>query len=324
MKILIIVCISLMSSLNLAYGQTFPELSSPDRIRMLQPPQGPVRMVLDTDTYNEIDDQFALVYALLSPEKLKVEAVYAAPFHNNRSTGPGDGMEKSYEEIVRILEKLDRSPAGFAFIGSTDFIRDISHPEASPAVADLIRRAKGSTPEDPLYVVAVGAITNVANAILTDPSIIRNIIVVWLGGNGHHWANQREFNYFQDLNASRTIFDCGVPFVQVPCTPVVTHLATTVPEMEEYVEGRGAIGDYLLKIFKDYRQDHFAWSKVLWDMSAIAYVINPDWTPSNLVHSPIVTDQYKLSFDESRHFIRTVYFVKRDDIFHDFFTKLGK
>ena len=63
-------------------------------------------MVLDTDTCNEIDDQFALVYALLCPEKLNVEAVYAAPFTNDRSTGPGDGMEKSYEEILRLLERL--------------------------------------------------------------------------------------------------------------------------------------------------------------------------------------------------------------------------
>ena len=50
-------------------------------------------MVLDTDTYNEIDDQYALAQVLLSPEDVTVEAVYAAPFHNARSTGPGDGME---------------------------------------------------------------------------------------------------------------------------------------------------------------------------------------------------------------------------------------
>ena len=56
-------------------------------------------MVLDTDTYNEIDDQFALVYALLSPERLNVEAIYAAPFHNKRSQGPEDGMHRSYDEI---------------------------------------------------------------------------------------------------------------------------------------------------------------------------------------------------------------------------------
>ena len=55
-------------------------------------------MVLDTDTYNEIDDQFALVYALLCPEKLNVEAVYAALFTNDRSTGPGDGWRRAMKK----------------------------------------------------------------------------------------------------------------------------------------------------------------------------------------------------------------------------------
>jgi inosine-uridine nucleoside N-ribohydrolase len=305
-------------------GQEFPAISESRRIEMLKPPSSrPVRMVLDTDTGNEIDDQFALVYALISPE-LDLQAVYAAPFTNNRSTGPADGMEKSYEEILRILSRIDKSPDGFAFKGSTHYLTDMKNPERSPAALDLIARAKKSSPEDPLYVAAVGAITNVANAILIDPSIIRNIVVVWLGGNGHHWPNQREFNFRQDLNASRTIFDCGVPFVQLPCTPVVTHFATTVPEMERYVGGRGAIGDYLLKILKEYRKDHFAWSKVLWDMTAVAWLIDDKWLPSDLVHSPIVTDNYTFSFDQSRHLIRTVNFVQRDPIFRDFFTKLDK
>lgn len=47
--------------------------------------EGKINMVLDTDTYNEVDDQFALMYALRSPERLNVEAIYAAPFYNNRS-----------------------------------------------------------------------------------------------------------------------------------------------------------------------------------------------------------------------------------------------
>lgn len=303
-------------------AQNYPGISEGRRIEMLKPPAGrPVRMVLDTDTYNEIDDQFALVYALISPE-LDVKAVYAAPFHNNRSTGPKDGMEKSYEEILRILDKLDRSAEGFAFRGSTSYLTNPKSPERSPAALDLIERAKKSSPDDPLYVVAVGAITNVSNAIVIDPSIIRNIVVVWLGGNGHNWPHQREFNFRQDLNASRVIFDSGVPFVQCPCTPVVTHFTTTVPEMERYVGGRGPIGDYLLDIFKAYRKDHFGWSKVLWDMTAVAWVVNDSWLPSDLVHSPVVTDNYTLSFDNSRHMIRTVYFVNRDPIFRDFFTKL--
>ena len=172
--------------------------------------------------------------------------------------------------------------------------------------------------------VAVGAITNVSNAILIEPAIVRNIVVVWLGGNGHHWPHQREFNFRQDLNASSIIFDSGVPFVQLPCTPIVTHFTTTVPEMERYVAGRGAIGDYLLEIFKGYRKDHFGWSKVLWDMTAVAWLINDKWLPSDLVHSPIVTRDCTFSFDRSRHFIRAVNFVHRDPIFRDFFTKLEK
>jgi inosine-uridine nucleoside N-ribohydrolase len=280
-------------------------------------------MVLDTDTYNEIDDQFAVVYALLSPE-LNVQAVYAAPFKNSRSAGPADGMEKSYEEILRILNRLGRSPEGFALRGSTRYLQDLTHAERSPAALDLVERARKSSPQDPLYVVAVGAITNVSNAILIEPSIIQRIVVVWLGGNGHNWPHQREFNFRQDLNASRVIFDSGVPFVQLPCTPIVTHFTTTVPEMERYVGGRGAIGDYLLEIFKDYRKDHFAWSKVLWDMTAVAWLINDKWLPSDLVHSPIVTDNYTFSVDRSRHLIRAVNFVHRDPIFKDFFTKLDR
>ena len=50
-----------------------PRLTTEQRVQRLEPPAGRVRMVLDTDTYNEIDDQFALVYALLSHERLDVE-----------------------------------------------------------------------------------------------------------------------------------------------------------------------------------------------------------------------------------------------------------
>ena len=100
----------------------FPKISDAVRLERLRPPAGRVRMVLDTDTYNETDDQFALVHALLSPEQLAVEAVYAAPFHNERSDGPGHGMELSYQEILRLLRRLGRSADGFAFRGSTGYL----------------------------------------------------------------------------------------------------------------------------------------------------------------------------------------------------------
>ena len=104
----------------------------------MSPPTGRAEMVLDTDTYNEIDDQFAVVYSLLSPDKLDVKAIYAAPFHNPRSSGPGDGMERSYEEILRLLSRLDVPAEGFVFRGSESYLPAADEGVRSPAAEDLI------------------------------------------------------------------------------------------------------------------------------------------------------------------------------------------
>ena len=157
--------------------------SDEELVRRLQPPKGKVDMVLDTDTYNEVDDQFALSYALLSPEKLNVQAIYAAPFYNDRSGGPKDGMEKSYGEILRLLDRLGVDPEGRVFRGSESYLPDGRTPVDSPAARDLVARAMARPEDDPLYVVASGAITNVASAILMEPRITRRIVVVWLGGH---------------------------------------------------------------------------------------------------------------------------------------------
>ena len=299
----------------------FPQISEGDRISRLQPPTGSIRMVLDTDTYNEIDDQFAVVYTLLSKGKLDLEAIYAAPFFNARSTNPEDGMEKSFLEIQRLLELMSVPSDRLVFKGSPGFLSNIGEPHYSPAALDLVERAMGDG-SIPLHVVAIGAITNIASAILIEPSIVDRIVVVWLGGQPLHWRHTHEFNLQQDIIASRLMFDCGVPLVHIPCLGVTSHLRTTVPEIDRYVQGQGPIGDYLAGIFKAYHVDHLAWSKEIWDIVTLAYLINPEWVLTDLVHSPILTDHCTWSFDTSRHLIRSAYFVYRDPIFRDFFTKL--
>ncbi len=299
----------------------FPAISPALRLQRLQPPSGRLRMILDTDTYNEIDDQFAVVYSLLSPDKLDVEAIYAAPFHNERSSGPGDGMEKSYAEILRLLERLDVSPEGFVHRGSHSYLPGPGTPVESEAAADLTEKAMAGP--DPLYVVAIGAITNVASALLLEPGIIGHIVVVWLGGQPTHWPTAEEFNLRQDIHASRLILDCGVPLIYIPGVTVTSHLLTTVPEIERYVEGRGSIGDYLASIFKAYHNDHFAWSKVIWDIACIGWCLNAEWVPTQVIPSPILTDELTWNADGSRHPIREATYVHRDPIFGDLFRKLA-
>jgi inosine-uridine nucleoside N-ribohydrolase len=299
----------------------FPQLDEAFRLRQLTPPTGIVPMVLDTDTYNEVDDQFAVAYALLAPERLRVEALYAAPFHNPRSTGPEDGMEKSYEEILRVLGRMGRSGEGLVFKGSRSYLPGPEEPVVSDAAEDLVERALAPR-NGPLYVLAIGAITNVASAILMQPEIINHIVVVWLGGQPHSWPTAREFNLQQDVLAARVILDSGVPFVHIPCKNVAEHLTTTKAELEAHIKGHGPLADYLYETLCGYHHDHFAWAKVIWDISTVAWMINPDWVPTVLTHTPLLTDQVTWSQDRSRHLMREAIHCNRNAIFGDLFRRL--
>ncbi|MDR6882573.1 nucleoside hydrolase [Bacillus sp. 3255] len=302
---------------NLSQSKLLERLSRPDPGRQL-------RMVLDTDTFNEIDDQFAVVYALKSPEKLRIEAFYAAPFHNELSEGPEDGMEKSYQELLKIAALLPEMSGIPVYRGSTAYLAGPEAPQKSAAALNLVERAMASPDDDPLYVVAIGAITNVASAILLEPRIIEKIVVVWLGGHSLQWPDTREFNLAQDLHASRTVLNCGVPLVLIPCMGVTSHLLTTLPEVREFVKDKGEIGNYLYETYEGCADDHFAYSRVIWDIATIAYLIDESWLPNELVHSPILSEDFRYSFDASRHFIRYVHFVRRDRVFKDLFQKLAR
>ena len=67
----------------------FPTIPEDRMRRMLEPPGGPVRVVIDTDTFNEIDDQFALAWAFLSQDVLEIEGVYAAPYSSRIAVAQG-------------------------------------------------------------------------------------------------------------------------------------------------------------------------------------------------------------------------------------------
>lgn len=345
-----------------------PVITKEDMIKRLAPPRGKVRMVLDTDTYNEVDDQFALAYALLSPEKLNVEAVYAAPFSSTFFSNilntekvlipmTGDvkqGLELSYKEILNIYHLLGQSPEGKVFKGSAGYMTEPEKPIESEAARDLVEKAMVS--EELLYVIAIGEITNVASAIMMEPKIINRIVVVWLAGQPLYWPQTIEFNLGQDMVASRFMFDCGVPLVMVPCMSVASHLATTAAELNDMVNGKSRIGTYLsdivisqlseeaaanmlttlrfsyLKGVDDYDQDlidslpiqSMACSRIIWDISTIGYMINPNWCPSTLVPAPHLMSDMVWKNDPSRHLMRVCNFIYRDGIFGDMFRKLSK
>lgn len=295
-------------------------------LRNLNVPQGPVDLVLDTDTYNEIDDQFALAYMVRSQDVLRPKAIYAAPFFNENSTGPEDGMQKSYQEIFKILDLLGEELP--VYKGSPRYLPDEHTPVRSPAAEDLARRAREYSPEKPLYVVAIGAITNVASALLLEPKMAENTVVVWLGGHALHWGDAKEFNMIQDVAAARVVMGSGVPFVQLPCFGVVSGFTTSRPELEYWLKGKNPLADYLaentIAAAESYAKGT-AWTRPVWDVTAVAWLLNQGdrFMLSRLVptHLPAYDGHYTLRPDAP--LMRYVYHINRDALFTDLFAKLA-
>ncbi len=288
---------------------------------------GDVDVVLDTDAYNEVDDQYAISYLLSYRERLHTKAIYAAPFHNELSSGPADGMEKSYDEINRLLPLLHTELP--VFRGSTAFLSDEHTPVISDAARDLAERARQYSPEKPLYVVAIGAITNVASAILLEPLVAENTVIVWLGGHALHYHDTKEFNMKQDVAAARVVMGSGVPLVQLPCMGVVSAFTISKPELLYWLKGKGALADYLadytIKTADSYAEGT-PWTRCIWDVTAVAWLLNDNgrFMTSRIlpVHIPAYDHHYTAYPDG--HSIRYVYHIWRDTLMTDLMQQIAK
>lgn len=344
----------------------FPMLDNELMKERLAEPKGISRLLIDTDAANEIDDQFALAWALLSPESVAIEAITAEPysFAHHRSellnieetmarggqteeyfvggfqgwvtrlhaqgrrvsdlefVNPARGMELSYEEINRIYDKLGMASQGKVFRGAPRYMDAADQPVQSEAVDVIIDCAKSGT--SPLYIAALGCVTNIASAILRAPEIRENIVVVWTSAypSFSPHCNRPSLNLVQDVHASRIIFDSGVPHVYLPGYHVGAQLKISYPEMEQYIRQSGAIGAYLFHLYENNPlHDMFAINDtqrrtwVIWDIINIAWLINPDWVPTTLTTSPVLDDELFWNKNDKRHLMREAHDVQRDEIF---------
>jgi hypothetical protein len=208
----------------------FPRIDPEARLRLLEPPTGKVSVVLDSDMANEIDDQFALAWALLTPETIDLKAVIAEPFSfahhrpplleverlratasgadpalverltlleeygewldrlESLGTSPADlifttpeeGVDLSVAESERVYAAAGLDPNGLVFRGADSYMPDAETPIGSEGVDRLVELARQSV--GPLYVAAIGCITNVASALLIAPDIVDKIVVLWTSG----------------------------------------------------------------------------------------------------------------------------------------------
>ena len=354
---------------------TFPDITDTRRNQMLAPQSGRARIVIDTDAANEVDDQFAITWGLLSPERLDVEAIVAAPYsrayhrarllaaaranvdesaaaevdaiaaawlHRLSAAGidpedlrfetPDEGMELSYAEIHTIMNKLGMPSAGVACRGADRFMETPDDIVDSEGARRIIEAAMA--PDDRLvHVVAIGAVTNIAAALLMEPEIATRMVVSWTSGypTFTNLSNAPSMNLVQDQHASRLLFDSGVPLIYLPGYYIGEQLLMSLPESERWVKGRGEIGDYLHHVYthnplnaQRLIEPFPGQSWVCWDFINFAWLIDPRWVPTMLVPTPTLDDDLRWQPLPNRPLMSEATDVDRDAVFRDFFHKLDK
>ena len=277
-------------------------------------------VILDTDIYNECDDQFALSYLLKSPDRFNIEAITVAPYHHDNSISIKEGTDKSYNEILKICNWLNFDTTNKVFKGSTGYVVN-DYNEENDAVNNIIRIANKN---EKTYILAIGAITNVALAIKKDPKIINRIEIIWLGGNSLLSKHNREFNFEQDVQAVREVFESKVKLTIMPCKNVASNLRTSIYELEHYLKDKNELCNYLCQRFYNDGIHGIKERRIIWDISVIAYMINKDWFETEEISCPNIKDDTSYELTNNKHKITIVNYLNVNKIFNDLFKKLGE
>lgn len=280
-----------------------------------------INLILDTDTYNECDDQFALSYLIKSKDLFNIEAITVAPYcHTKRDVKVRDGQELSYNEILKICNWLNFDTNNKVFKGSMDYIQN-GYDEENDAVNKIIEIALKN---NKTYILGIGAITNIALAIKKEPKIVNKIEIVWLGGNELGYEDNLEYNFRQDVEAVKIVFESKVKLTILPCKEIVSELRIDINTLKKYLENKSELCNYLIERFYNDGYHGVQESRVIWDISVIAYMINKKWFETEQISCPNIRKDTSYEVTDNRHNITFVTKLDRNKIYEDLFNKLGE
>lgn len=277
----------------------------PKRPAALWPPaKKPVRVIIDTDTANEIDDQYALALALGFTDRLRIEGFVAA--HFGKSGGP-NGIEKSYDEIARVLEKAGPR-AKFPVKSGIDQLTSREHIPTSDGIEFIIDTALSATPDDPLYLVLLGPVTDAVAALHREPKIAERLVVFWHVRS--EWPSRcRNFNAVNDPVATRWIFETRSRLILFDTG---THLYLGVEESERRYGPINALGKYLATIHRAKYGDR---PKAVFDLGDIAALVEPDCARWERVEAPGVDADLNYDFSQKHGDVVRIYDVDKERAF---------
>ena len=299
-----------------------------------------LKILIDTDANNEVDDQHALAYAFLNTEVFDLVGITV---NNTRN---GDGIQGQYDEALRIIQLFNLDNKMPLLKGANksydEILPSLNEPEydGKPAVDFIIQEAMKMQGEK-LVLLPVGKLTNIALAIRKEPKIVEKIRVVWLGSN---YPDPGEYNLDNDTTSVNPVIESGVEFEMVTVrygmpsgTAAVTvtreevqqNLAGKGPKCNSEITGRHGgtfkyFGDYAVNLFEHIELYGNPPSRSLFDMAAVAVVKNPQWAEKKEIPAPKLQGVAWIEQPDNQKKIAIWENFNRDSIVNDLFDLMEK
>lgn len=265
------------------------------------------KIIIDCDPGQ--DDAVALFLAISSPDELEILGI---------TTVAGNVPLNLTQRNARIICDIANYKKAKVFSGCSrpilvDLVTaenvhgntgidgiDIFEPETTlrkTHAVDFIIETLSEAEANSITLVPTGPLTNIALAIIKDPSILNAVKqIVLMGGAMREAGNlgaSAEFNMRVDPHAARVVFECGIPIIVMSLD--VTHKVLTSKERVKEIESIGnsvsSATANMLKFFARYDSEKYGIDGApLHDPCTIAWLLKEDLFSGKKCNVRIETD----------------------------------
>lgn len=289
----------------------------------------PMRVILDCDTKNEVDDQLAIAYAL---GRSMIDVVGVISVQNTLASGP-DSVSIYLEEAERIVALANRTDVP-CLRGASRPMEDIDEIVSSDGLDFLIAACE----EGPLTVLATGPATDIAAFVQHAPRKMQEQVhIVWAGGfpDPQTWSAHKfgELNARADIAGWRRVFRSAVNLTVLTGWPAVETVKmpwkVCVDKLREF---QFPLGTYLADLITEYgmtrhRMDMDAdrsGDKVLWDIVNVATVALPNAVKLTDTKLPYVDPAGVCDWERAERSAPFALEVDASAILEDFWSAMGQ
>ena len=278
-----------------------------------------IRIIICSDAKNEADDQYALVHAMLT-NKFIIKGLVAGHFRDHWTN------HLSYAEMVK-LAKLTNTYGEYPIVlGADQKLVNIKEYEVSAGTRLIIEEA---LKEDslPLYVLNIGALTDLAVALLEEPKITSKMTAIWVGG-GRYPKGSKECNLGNDLIAANYVFASELPLWQIPSNVYKTTLVS-LAQLKLRVAPMGKLGNYLyeqLITFMKTNAKEKSWINpecwVMGDSGAIGVLLEEQKSYYQEIIAPIFDEEHHYIYNQKNRKIRVYQQLNNYFVIEDMLSKI--